>query len=186
MIPDILHVDRNRLDEINFDELDDKYNLHDETLLRLGPVHDINKPNEITYDVQPEDDDVFLTEEETRLLFPSRYDVNPASLEADRNAFYKKMKMKKYYEDLEIFFDVLAQNSEKNEVPSRSSARQLFSPQKSKSRTPVRSPKQSSRICSTPKLIPIQPTLRSFRSLPEYESVGSSIYSPAKRSSYWF
>ena len=76
-------LDRNRLGEIDLDEMDKFFDFSNKALLRIAPTNDAFDYNDRTQ-LHDADDDVFLTEAEEKVLFPTRYGIDPELQEEER------------------------------------------------------------------------------------------------------
>ena len=89
----ILHADHDRLNEIYFEGLDEE--MDEETLFRMGPRMSQfgTTPMKIDYSLE-DDDDVFLTRAEIKLLFPLRFGINPERIREKRKRYFDTRKIK--------------------------------------------------------------------------------------------
>ena len=124
MTSEILHVDHERLDEVDTESFDKKFDLDNTVLFRMGPAINTDSPF-VRPDVIPsEDEDVFLTDTELHCLFPHRYGIDPNSISQQRQDFFTSKK-----------------NRDRLLTPPAFSSPTFFSPYKSLSKSPeLRSP----------------------------------------------
>ena len=80
--------------------LDRMYNIGQGNLFRMGP----RRVNQNYFELLPEDNDVFLTQEEDRFLFSHRFRLNPQTFSQERIRFLAKVFNHNFQTNLCLFF----------------------------------------------------------------------------------
>ena len=76
-------MDKNQLHEFDLEVLDRQYITKENDLFKVIP----SRSDELDYNILPEDDDVFFTKDEEKLLFPHRFGIDPKSIAEERRKF---------------------------------------------------------------------------------------------------